>query len=598
MSTLLEADGPVKLFTLANELHVTIATISNDLDQLDAELRPHQLFVNRKRGYGVEIAGNEADKRAAITSMISRFLSPFDYVAMVKENIQHKKTVQPSDTISNRLLGLVDPEKLQEIEDLVRSAKKQLPHDLADSAYVGLVVHLALAMERLQKGDTITFDRDYLQQLENTKEYSIAAKMIRELEKSYQMKIPDDEIGYITMHLLGAKLRNSEDYFLEDASLDVALKAKELIGFVSDYMDLDLTGNNQLLNDLVAHLKPAMYRLERGMNIKNPMTAEIKKNYDDFFELIVQGVQKVFPRMDFPDDEIAYLVLHFASVILYGEFETGLNVLVLCSTGIGSAKMLATRLKQRIPEIKHVDNKSMFEDWKKDIDQYDLVLSTIPLNDFDDYILVSPMLQKEEAHRIKKAIRKQRVTKPLSKKQDEKTPRPAGQYMRLLKEKQMTLSTVMDILTYFKNDQIDGESVQSILWQLCNKLHENARIANPQAVLKKLLDREQIGGLGIPDTSMALYHMRSDDVQHPTFIVASLQQKITVKAMDGSKVGMRRVLLLLAPQNASRQTLEAVSFLSGTIVKNKASIKLFETGSEDEIKQFLAKQFYEYVQNK
>ncbi|MCJ7842260.1 BglG family transcription antiterminator [Lederbergia sp. NSJ-179] len=599
LSTLLEANGPVKLYALANEMNVTIATVSNDLDQMDAELQSNKLAIVRKRGYGVEISGDEAAKRSAITNMIATFLNPFDYIALVKENIQ-QKAVQPLNAISNRLLGLINPKKLQTIEKLVQQAKTQLPHDLADSAYIGLIVHLALAIERLQKGDTITFDQPYLHQLEDTKEFDIASGMIRELEESFAINIPDDEIGYITMHLLGAKLRNGKDYLLEDPSIDVAFKAKSLIRFVSNYIDLDLTHNNQLLNDLVAHLKPTMFRLAKGMNIKNPMTVEIKQDYDDLFHLIADGVKKVFPDLNFPDDEVAYLVLHFAAVILYGENKAGLKVLVLCSTGIGSAKILATRLKQYIPEIKQVDNKSMLEIEKTDTDHYDLILSTIPLKDFDrnKYILVSPMLNKEEVHRVKKAIRKYKVTIPYEKTLDRTFATTKKNYSRELKGMERSLQAILNVLDYFTIIKITNrQSVPSILKLACLQLEKDGRITAPDAVLKELLKREKVGGLGIPETSMALYHMRSNDIRKPTFLICDLENPLDIKGMDGKRLEMNRLMIMLAPQDTNHETLEAISFLSSAIIQSKGSIKLFESGEIEEIRDFLSEQFYRFMQN-
>src|SRR5690625_1596139 len=130
--------------------------------------------------------------------------------------------------ISDRLLGIVNQEKLQIIEQEVEKAKATLPYELADSAYIGLIVHLALAIERLEQGDTIQFDVAQLQQIQETNEYAIARKMTKSLEKALQMEIPVDEIGYITMHLLGAKLKINHEYLTKEANVGIAYNAKQL----------------------------------------------------------------------------------------------------------------------------------------------------------------------------------------------------------------------------------------------------------------------------------------------------------------------------------------------------------------------------------
>src|SRR5699024_10176856 len=128
------------------------------------------------------------------------------FVSFLKENIQQQAD-QRHNIIATRLLGLVKPERLQLIEQTVEKVKEKLPYELADSAYIGLIVHLALAIERIKAGDNIHFDATYMKQIAGTKEYTIAKQLIVDLEKVLSMEIPHDEVGYITMHLMGAKLR-------------------------------------------------------------------------------------------------------------------------------------------------------------------------------------------------------------------------------------------------------------------------------------------------------------------------------------------------------------------------------------------------------
>src|SRR5690625_2468466 len=219
---LLEANEPLKLYILANELKVTEATVRNDLDQIQKELKEYQLTLVRKRGYGIKIVGKERNKRAAISHLISKHVDEIDLISLLKSNIK-LKSGQNNVEIFNRLLGIINPENLSIIENEVEKIRASLPYGLADSAYIGLVVHLALVIERLKNGDIIEFDPTYLEQIQPLQEYKfdptyleqiqplqeykLASKMIKQLEQSLDITIPKDEIGYITMHLLGAKLR-------------------------------------------------------------------------------------------------------------------------------------------------------------------------------------------------------------------------------------------------------------------------------------------------------------------------------------------------------------------------------------------------------
>ncbi|MBP2076139.1 BglG family transcription antiterminator [Oceanobacillus polygoni] len=598
LATLLEMKEPIKLFTLSAELKVTEATISHDLDQLEKEIAAYRLIIIRKRGYGVEIAGEEANKRAALSDLISKHIDPFEFVTLIKDNIQ-KNAQDQFSAISNRLLGLVNPEHLIVIRQRVEQAREELPYELADSALIGLVVHLALAIERLQKGDTIQFDQAQLKQMEGTKEYRIAEKMIRDLESPLGMDIPDDEIGYITMHLMGAKLRFDSNYIHMYPDEDIVFLANQLIRSVSSHINVPLMNNKQLLNDLVAHLKPSIYRLKQGMTIKNPMIQEIKQDYDELFHMIATAVEDTFPNMEFPDDEIGYLVLHFAAALLNNEKAVDLQALVICSSGIGTSKMLATKLVQRIPEIKHVENASIFDLNKLDVEAYHVIVSTIPLKEFDHgYLLISPMLTQSEIHQVKKEIKKRKLTVRLNRK-EQPVFTDSSNFIVRMEALQNYSRTTLNLLDSFRvYDVTDNLTMDSVLRLACKTLAEKKIIRNEEIVFKKLQLREQISGLGIPATSIALYHTRSNAIHKPTFSIYKLTYPLTIRGMDGNQMKMDTVIVMLAPEIIHQEVLEILSFLSSLIIQDQTSISLYESGDETRIKQYLSEQLEQFLHEK
>ncbi len=604
LSILFEAQEPIKLYALSSELRVTTATVRNDLDQLETELERYNLQLIRKRGSGVQITGKEASKRAAISNLISQYVEPYDFISLIKQNIQKKSGIQ-TDRISNRLLGLVDADKLHVIEERVEQARHELPNDLADSAYVGLVVHLALAMERLKRGEKIRFDPTSWKQLQGTREFVIAKKMLLDLEVSLDMDIPEDEIGYITMHLLGAKLRADQNYLIEDTSMDIAFKAKALIDHVGNQLNVDLAENAVMLNDLVAHLKPTMYRLQQEMNIKNPLLKEIMNDYRDLFDIVRAGVLEVFPDISFPDDEIGYLVLHFAAILLHDDNKTDLHALVICSSGIGTAKMLATTLQQRIPEIRHVDNKSMFDLQELPVGGYDIIVSTIPLQGFDgEYILASPILTKQEVHRIKKAIRQKKLTvtkKPANREVHGMifTATSAEEFIGRLRGVEVYSRVMLQILDHFSIKSLaEKRTTKDMLHIVCTELAQEGALSDPNQVFQMLVEREKLSGLGIPETKLGLYHTRSNEVNRPSFTVYHLEHPVTVKGMDDRDMQMQTILLMLAPEETEQEALEVMSLLSGMIIQGRERIQLFESGEEAAIKQLFIEEFQKLLNEK
>src|SRR5690625_294108 len=591
--TLLEAREPIKLYRFVGELHVTVATIRNDLNKIEVDLGDSQLSLIRKRGYGIKIAGNESDKRVLMSRLIMDHLDEFHFISLLKSNIQ-QSSKRDIDAISNRLLGIVHPERLQMIEREVEQVRAVLPYGLADRAYIGLVVHLALAIERLQQGDTIEFDRVYLKELQDLKEYQIAETMLRNLAKTFNIIIPVDEIGYITMHLLGAKSRVDHDYLIEDSSYGIAYKAKRLIDSVSVALAIDLTDHDRLLNDLVVHLRPTMYRLKQKMTIQNPLIADIMTDYQELFQVVKQGVNEVFPHIEFPKEEIGYLVLHFGSALQSSQAEITLQAVVICPSGIGTAKMLGERLLKKIPEIKYVENKSLFELDLEMVGKFDLIVSTIPLQGVPNYILASPILTKTDIKNINKEVKRKKLHPPKEKEPLKQIT--TNNLVARLESMQHYARAMLDgLANFFVGSLGDHNVMAEALADICNDLENKQVLDEPEQVYQDLRAREKVGGLGIPGTELALYHARTKGVHRIIFSIYTLGTPVEVEGMDGHTMESKRVLVMVAPVNSNPQELEILSLLSGLIIRDEETMRRFESATETELESLLSTAFNQFL---
>ncbi len=603
--TLLEATEPVKLVALAQDLNVTIATVSNDLNKVESQLQKYKnLSLIRKRGYGVEIAGEETAKRKAMSTIISENVDEFDLLSLIRENIQ-KKSTTPMDSISERLLGLVEKRNLHIVEKVIEEINNELPYSIADSAYMGLVVHLALAMERIIQGENIAIDHAYLEKLQVTPEFKIAEKIIEKLEKVFQTEIPKAEIGYITMHLRGAKLRYDKEYLIEDTSLQIVVKAKSLIHYVEKRTGQSLRDNQSLLQGLVAHLSPAIFRIKQNMGITNPLLEKIKNDYEELFAIVKDGAQVILTDLEVPDEEVGYLVLHFGSVLLRKIEQHSLKALVVCSSGIGTSKMLATRIQRELPTIREVRNVSLFELYRMDKSEYDLILSTIRIPEMEqEYILVNPILTDEEVEKIKRyltqhpklneainmELMEDDIIESFSKKEH------TLKRLKLNKDYIDTVVTLLEGFTVIRSKE--KKSLDSILEHACVHLQEQGMITDIKTIQTDLNAREKVGGLGIPDTKLALYHTRSKAVLKPSFIVMALSHPLSTKAMDQSDIRVESILLMLSPTEVSTATLEILSQISALIIEDEFSILRFESKDEGKISSYLATKLEKFIAEK
>jgi len=598
LCTLLEAGEPTKLVALANDLNVTIGTVSSDLTKLEGMLHDYNLQLIRKRGYGVELVGEEESKRKLMSDLISTHLDESEFLSIVKDNIRNKAGKSMA-SISEKLLGLVEKEKLIIVERVIEEIHREWNYHIADSAYIGLVVHLALAIERIQQGENIHIDSTYLESLKATPEYNMAEKISRKLEQVFQIDIPEAETGYITMHLQGAKLRYENELMNQPAQLKVAEKAKSLIDHVGRKIGVDFTDDFSLFQGLVTHLAPALFRVKQRMRIHNPLLEKIKQDYASLFDIVKDSVTNTFPELNIPDEEIGFIVLHFGSSLLKHKDFRNIKVLVICSSGIGTSKILSTRLKKEIPELKDLQNVSLFQFGRMDPSEYDLILSTIKLPDYDgEYIVVSPILTQEEIKRIREALSRKTVQKM---KVSDSKPKNQGtvnvqnfrSYILAMNEYAEAILSILDHFSVY--DLGSSASVEEALRTFCANLEKRMLISDARAVTERLLEREKFGGLGIPNTRLALYHTRNREVYQPSFTIGILRHPLCVKGMDEAMMQVDHLLLMLAPEAESRGGMDILSLVSSLIIENTA---LFESGDQESIKAFLASKFDQFLHEK
>ncbi|WP_181350381.1 BglG family transcription antiterminator [Thalassobacillus sp. CUG 92003] len=599
LSRLLEARDPIKLVSLAHELGVTVATISNDLDKIEHELAGFHLTLVRRRGYGVEIQGDEARIREAAGYLVLRHMDELDFLNILRDNIN--QSASPTvNTVSDQLLGLVNKDKLMLIERNVEAIRSQLTYHLADSAYIGLVVHLALAIERIQQGELIEIKDEYLDELRGTNEFEMATQLITQLESAFDLTIPVAETGYITMHLMGAKVRYNQDSLLESTSLSIAYKAKQLIDFVSTQLGVNLHASAHLLNDLVVHLKPSVYRIQQNMDIQNPLMEQIEADYHDLFSVVEEAAQAVFPHFHFPKEETAFIVMHFASALLNLEHVQGLKVLVVCSSGIGTAKILAAKLGRQFNEIEEVEHQSLFELQALDRDDYDLVVSTVGLVDIKDYVHVSPMLPSRDVQKIEHALRRVKVTKQTKKepKKQESLTRQ-DETLETIQDSVRTIeryaSVVHQLLHALQVAHIPDATSRDVLRVASKSLAETGSLENEERIFQALVEREELGGLGIPGTQLALYHARTEDVHAPSFTVYTLDKQVAVPGMDQTEVEVSTILLMLAPLDMHKEGLEVLSFLSSLLVEDPNGAKTLESQDEALITRYVSNQLHQFL---
>lgn len=234
-----------------------------------------------------------------------------------EERIEKVFSIQNKD-ISEKfktLLYDIPIEYMQVCEAIIDHARTSLNKNLNDSIYVTLTDHITFAIERHQKGMDIKNALLWEIKRLYKDEFMCGVEAIRIIQDKLNIRLPEDEAGFIAMHIVNAELNEEMPNVIQITKL-----IQDILNIVKYHFQIDLDEESLNYFRFVTHLKFFGQRLfnETQMENQNEFLYEVvkEKNTAAFqcAEKINDYVQKEYNR-SLIEDEMLYLTLHIDRVI-------------------------------------------------------------------------------------------------------------------------------------------------------------------------------------------------------------------------------------------------------------------------------------------
>lgn len=585
--TLLENQDSVKLFEFTRKLKVAESTVSNDLDKLEPWFKKQRLQLVRKPGLGIYLQGDEQDIRKTTLQFIYENTDENLIFRILRGKSSNPITCNKNNAaeLSKLLLNLIDAAVIAKLKAILQETGQFEEKNLSDSAYIGLILHLALSVARIKKAEHIKVTPALLDKLQTKKEYGIARRLAEKISESFAIQVPDGETAYIAMHLLGAR----NQYADADAQKNIidnfqlVKLAADMIKFAERETGVSLAKNNKLLVGLVNHLGPSISRLKMNLEIRNPLLNEMKSYYPELMYISKKCARLLTEKLglELPEAEVAFIAMHLGAAIesQHKIFKPIYKIAVACPAGIGSSQLLATKIQKEYDNLNVTDIISAIHINETKLQQKGVrfIISTIAIPHCAlPVITVNSFLSETDKITIANQIN-------VLNKAEELHP-PGQQADYTLVEKLSILTSysqaVLEILqNFFLRQGARAASIGELIKACLTGL--KAPSAEPEKLTAALLSRHRQGATVLSGQGLILLHCRTQTVSQLHFGVIQLKDTFPLAVDAAPPEQIKTAVLMLAPSNVDPHKLETISYLAKMLIERWGFMELLHGGSQD-----------------
>lgn len=373
---------------LSNIFFVSKSTIASDIKNIRNYFDIEENCLLKNNQEGTYFAGNEIE----LQEILKKFI-----LDKSGNNLKISYT-----RMLNQLKFFFNEEIVLNVKNILENFFNKLKKEINPQNINYIYSSFIILIGRKKQGYIVKFNNyknfNY-EKLKNMQTYVFTLEISELLEKKFNILINQNEKYFINKILIAGGIepvKNIED--INNSYLNLINKA---IIKMSVSIGIDLTDDEKLKDGLLTHIIPLVYRIKNNINIKNPLLSMIKKKYSVMYGLtwfVMMDLEKNF-HINLSEDEVGFIMIHFQAAIERKEHL--IQVLFICPNGYGTSSLLASQVKQLLPNIKSYEVLSLNQIDKKNLENFDFIISTIPLDiNIKEMIIVSPILTKRDIKKI------------------------------------------------------------------------------------------------------------------------------------------------------------------------------------------------------
>lgn len=302
------------------------------------------------------------------------------------------------------IYGLIDPDpdKINFIQNQLHELEQLSKNYFSDDALLMISEFTLWLINRLNNSKYLLTKRSNALKITN----QTALTWAKNLLIHYDI-VNEFEAAFLT------QIINASQFYKVNKSDELIRKIEPITRNVIDKFN-NVSGSNippyKLETSLSTHLLSTFYRATFGIKYTHPNLHSFIQNYHELFIFTKMAIQPFedFVNTTLSDDEIALIAVYFGGQLrdINERTDSTPDVLLVCSSGIGTSVLLKNQLSQRYPTFNFSQPLSVFQFKNFSLDNVKLVISTIQLDVKLDIpiLLVSPILTNDDISKIDRRL--------------------------------------------------------------------------------------------------------------------------------------------------------------------------------------------------
>ena len=533
---ILNEDTSIK--DISEKLMLSYNTVASTITTIEKILFDYKLTLIRKKGQGIEIEGKEVDRRVLLISLLCNEISDEEFFTRLNNR----------DILSsNPFIKFLNFDLIKKV--FYENKHLDVFNLYTDSSIKKILISLNVVFLRISY--TTEIKENFTAQ-----EYNSIISLLNASKEIVDFDITEDIIQFLIKILKTCRLIEQLSYFNDKYSYTLVYKINLLIKYVSEKMNVDFTQDTNLSSGLIAHVESAIKRHQMNLTEENDELLEfVLKNYNELYLIIKSELLVVFDEINFNSTELSYIVIHFASSFEQIYRKNFIRALVICASGIGSSKILGSQIRKNIPEIKNLEYTIPSKVTKSLVNNYDVVISTIELEQDIDYLLIPTILKEKDISLIQERILASRSFKrnDFVKSEDLFNIDKLGSACQIILK-----NTEYIVADNTKNNE-----------EILDNIFENSALVinNKEGIVDSLLDRHNKSSVVIPNTDIALFHTLDKELAEPFIIICSLNNVLAMKDAMGEEQRVEYFIIMVSPNE--QEYTELLSQISIAILDDK-----------------------------